>query len=90
MTPKMDLKWIPKGALKYKEFVLFAIPKRSHKTALILVPFGCLQAPKRLQNLQKFDLKAKPKTKTEQEAFEDRLGAVLGPSWVDLETHLGK
>ena len=33
--------------------------------------------------------KSKTKTKTEKEAFEDRLGAVLGPSWVDLVTHLG-
>ena len=25
-----------------------------------------------------------------KEAFEDRLGAVLGPSWVDLGTRLGQ
>ena len=29
------------------------------------------------------------KTKTKKEAFEDRLGAVLGPFRVDLRTHLG-
>ena len=29
------------------------------------------------------------KTKTKKNAFEDRLGAVLGPFRVDLRTHLG-
>ena len=32
---------------------------------------------------------SKTKTKMKKEAFEDRLGAVLGSSWVDLGTHLG-
>ena len=33
--------------------------------------------------------KTKTKTKTKKDAFEDRLGAVLGPYWVDLGIHLG-
>ena len=33
--------------------------------------------------------KSKTKTRTKKKAFQDRLGAVLGPSWNDLGTHLG-
>ena len=39
----------------------------------------------RTQNVPKL----KTKTKTKKEAFQDRLGAVLGPIWVDLGAHLG-
>jgi len=57
MTPKMDLKWSPKGALKLGGIVLFTIPKRSHKTALIFSPFWTPPGPKMEPNGSQSDSK---------------------------------
>ena len=53
----MDLKWSPKGALKLGGIVLLAIPKRSHKTALIFSPFWTPPGPKMEPNGSQSDSK---------------------------------
>ena len=41
------------------------------------------------QNRRQNGPKSKTKTKTNTDTFQDRLKAILGPSWADLGTHLG-
>ena len=50
---------------------------------------GRFWSPKWDQKSTQNEQKTKTKTKTKKDAFEDRLGAVLGPYWVDLGIHLG-
>ena len=71
MTPKMDLKWSPKGALKLGGIVLFAIPKRSHKTALIFSPFWTPPDPKMDANGSQSDSKTSQVRPTSEAKKED-------------------
>ena len=71
MTPKMDLKWSPKGALKLARILLFAIPKRSHKTALIFSPFWTPPDPKMDANGSQSDSKTSQVRPTSEAKKED-------------------
>ena len=71
MTPKMDLKWSPKGALKCGCIVLFAIPKRTHKTALIFSPFWTPPDPKMDANGSQSDSKTSQVRPTSEAKKED-------------------
>ena len=50
---------------------------------------NCQRGPRWSQNATQEGPKSKTKTKMKKEGFEDRLGAVLGRSWVVLGVVLG-
>ena len=49
---------------------------------------GAQMGAKVCQNRRQNGPKSKTKTKTKTDTFQDRLKAILGPSWADLGAHL--
>ena len=69
--------WTQQGGARGQTYV----PKGDHD--------GAQMEAKVCQNRRQNGSKSKTKTKTKTDTFQDRLQALLGPSWTDLGTHLG-